>query len=376
MKKNIFLIRNISPEKYGGAESYQIELAKILKKNSYEPIIFSQSKRLVKNAKEEKIKTIIPPYQKRQNWSSWRIVLLPKYFLWQIKTYFWYKKQIKKLKPKAIFVQSRDEWICATLASKKRKTKTYWIDHIDFRTWVLQNVDVPFKNIIGKTILRIGKKVDKIIMISDFEKEELLKITKKYYLKNIITIKNGVVDQLNKYATIKPEPKSFCYVGRLIDYKGINELLGAFMQIKDREAKLNIYGEGKKNDEQKYIDKAKSDPRIIFHGYTSDPLKAISRSEFFVLPSYYEGLSIALLQSAMLGKVIIATDIDGNPEVVDEKTGILVQPKNADALYLAMKRVLDTKNNNTNFSKNIRLKYEKEFDFEKTVKEKIIGRLI
>lgn len=374
MRKTVFLIRNISPEKYGGAESYQIELAKILKKNNYEPIIFSQSSRLIKNAKEEHIKTVIPPYQKRQNWSSWRIILLPKYFLWQIKASFWYKKQIQRIKPEAVFIQSRDEWIATTLAAKKIGTKVFWIDHIDFRTWVLQNVNIPFKNAIGKKILSLAKSVDKIIMISDYERTEFSKITKKWKIDNVITIKNGVIDQINKYKSIKPTIKSFCYVGRLVDYKGLNELIDAFIRIKDQDVTLNIYGDGENKD--KYQKKAAGDTRIIFHGYTDDPLKAIAKSEFFVLPSYYEGLSIALLQAAMLGKTVIATNIDGNPEVVDKKTGILIPSKNTDKLYDAMTTVLNNKQLCKITSSNIRKKYEQEFDFEKTVKERIIGELL
>ena len=119
MERAVFLIRNIAPESYGGGERYQIELGKVLKKNGYRPIIFTASERLIEEAKKNKIKYVRAPYLKMQNWSSWRNILLPVYGLWQLRLWFWYKKQIKKYNPVVLNVQSRDELIGATLAGIK-----------------------------------------------------------------------------------------------------------------------------------------------------------------------------------------------------------------------------------------------------------------
>lgn len=370
--QRIFLIRNVPRDAYGGGESYQLELAKILQANNFDPIIVSSSKELLKNASRQKIKSIKALYLKNQNWSSWRNLLLPIYFFWQIRLYFWYKKQIKKYKPVALDIQSRDDWIAATLAGKKLKTKIFWTDHIDFRTWVLQNINQKFKNPIGKYILKLATIPQKIIMISDFERKIFEKNIKPQKLDNIITIKNGVKDKLYQYKTAKSSSQSFCYVGRIIDYKGINELIKAFELISPDfpTAKLNIFGTGP--EEEKYRNLAQN-PNIIFHGYTKEPLKAIAESEIFILPSYYEGLSISLLQATMMQKTIIATDIDGNPEVVeDEKTGLLVPAKNSQKLANAMRKVLEDPKLAEELAKNARQKYKKEFNFEDTVKEKFI----
>ena len=171
MKGRILLIRNTAPENYGGGESYQIILAKQLEKNDYQPIIVTSSNRLIEEANKANIKTIRAPYLKKQNWSGLSNLLLPIYLLQQKKLYSWYKKLIKEYRPTAIDIQSKDEWIAATKAGRKLKVQVLWTDHIDFRTWVLQNVEKRFKNYIGKQIIKLSKIPKAIIMISDYEKK-------------------------------------------------------------------------------------------------------------------------------------------------------------------------------------------------------------
>ena len=370
MTNKVFLIRNILPKEYGGGESYQLVLAKELKKNGFTPVIVSSSTELLEKAKTDGFETIKAPYLKNQNWSSWRNFLLPFYFLWQTRLKAWYKKQFKKHQPVAVNIQSRDDWLAATKAAAKQNIKIFWTDHIDFRSWVLTNVNQKYKNTIGKKILKIAHLPEKIIMISDYERQAFEKTVAPRKFDNLITIKNGTADELKKYNK-KPQPKTFCYVGRIVDYKGIKELIEAFKLVKDKEATLKIYGDGP--ELKNYQELAKTDERIVFCGYTKKPLDAISDAMVFILPSYYEGLSMSLLDACMLQKTLIATNVDGNPEiVVDGETGLLVPPRDIKALAAAMEKVIKNPKLAACLAKNARTKYEKEFNFEKTIKEKLI----
>lgn len=371
----IFLIRNIDPDSYGGAESYQLELAEVLARQGFDPIIITSSKKLLENAKANKIKTIEAPYIKNQNWSGWRNLLLPIYIFKQSKRRTWYKEQIQKYQPIAIDVQSRDDWIAASLAGKDSGTKVFWTDHADLRSWVLNNIDIKYKNLIGKRILKIAKDVDKIIMISDFEAKYFKTIAAKYNLKNVTVIKNGVVDRRNEYAD-EPIENNFCYVGRITKDKGIGELIEAFNIFTDKNKTmlLDVYGDG--YDFEKYQKLAEGNNRIIFHGFTDNPIEAISRSKIFILPSYHEGLSMSLSQAAMLGKAVIATREGGNPEIVeDHKTGILIKSRDINSLAKAMFEIVDNPSKTNQMAINMRKKYEQELDFEKTIKEKFIPLL-
>ena len=78
----------------------------------------------------------------------------------------------------------------------------------------------------------------------------------------------------------------------------------------------------------------------------------------------------------MLGKAIIATNIDGNPEVVeDQKNGLLIPAKDSNALAEAIEKLLSNPELVKEFSHQSRLKYLHEFDYEKTIHEKLIPLL-
>ena len=342
LKPRIILIRNTNPKFYGGGETFQLTLSQILSKNNFTPVVFTSSQKLLESTQDQKIIAQNSPFLRFQNWSGLRNFLLPIYLLWQKYLSFWYRKQFKKYQPAAIIVQSRDDLISATLAAKKMHIPVFWLDHMDFRSWVLQNVDQKYKNYIGKKILRIAKNVEKIIFISDYERkyfEELISHTKIKKLKNLITIKNGAIDRYAEFEAIEPSPHSLIYLGRLEEYKGIRELIAGFSQVAEKfpEAKLHIYGTGPLSD---YCQKHSSS-QIIYHGFTDESLRKIAESEIFILPSYIEGLSLSLIDATMLGKAIITTNIDGNPEVVeDQRNGLLIPAKDSDALAQAIEKLL------------------------------------
>lgn len=377
LKPRIILIRNTNPKFYGGGETFQLTLSQILNKNNFTPVIFTSSSKLLKVSQSKKILSQNSPFLRFQNWSGLRNFLLPIYLLWQKYLSFWYRKQFKKYQPAAIMVQSRDDLIAATLTAKKMCIPVFWLDHMDFRSWVLQNVDQKYKNYIGKKILRIAKNVEKIIFISDYERnyfEDLISRTEFKKLKNLITIKNGAIDRYVEFEAIKPSPHSLIYLGRLEEYKGIRELIAGFSQVAEKfpEAKLHIYGTGPLSDFcQKY-----SNSQIIYHGFTDEPLKKISEAEIFILPSYIEGLSLSLIDATMLGKAIITTNIDGNPEVVeDQRNGLLIPAKDSNALARAIEKLLSNPKLVEKFGHQSRLKYLQEFDYEKTIHEKLIPLL-
>ena len=370
MKQCVMLIRNIRSDMYGGGETYQLMLAEELLKNGREPIIVTSCDKLLSEAKRLGIKAVRAPFCDCQNYSGIRNLLFPKYVLWQRKLEKWYRGIFSKYQPEVVNIQSRDDWIAATKAAKKMRIRVFWTDHMDFRSWVLKNINIWYKNWIGKWILKCAEDVDKIIMISDFERKWFEKNVMPKKFDNIVTIKNGVCDEYAKYKNVKMEDNSFCYVGRVVDYKGIAELLEAFKLVHEEMpgAKLNIYGDG---DLEKYI--AMAGEGVKFYGYTNEPLRTMAENEIFVLPSYYEGLSMALLEAAMMGKKIIATNVDGNPEVViNNETGLLVPAKNVAKLAQAMKWMLSNSKEADSLARNARKKFEKEYDFDKIFAEKML----
>ena len=114
----IGLVRNVHPKDFGGAEKYQLELAKLLKKNQLNPIIITSSIKLQQEAKAASIRVIHAPYCRKQNWSGLSNFLLPVYFLWQIFLTFWYVVKLHTEKINCLHLQSRDDLLAGTLAAK------------------------------------------------------------------------------------------------------------------------------------------------------------------------------------------------------------------------------------------------------------------
>ena len=91
----------------------------------------------------------------------------------------------------------------------------------------------------------------------------------------------------------------------------------------------------------------------------------MAENEIFVLPSYIEGLSLSLLDAAMMGKKIIASDVGGNSEVIEDgKTGVLISPRSVVELEKAMMWMLDNKEKADIMAKNARDKYLENYNFD------------
>jgi len=130
------------------------------------------------------------------------------------------------------------------------------------------------------------------------------------------------------------------FVGRLANYKGINELVDCFKILAKKYAKLKLLLVGPFEDinplSKDTIHEIETNERILSTGYQSDVRPFFVLADIFVFPSYREGFPQAVMQACAYELPCVVTDINGCNELVFEGiNGYLVPPKNVKSLINA-----------------------------------------
>ncbi len=134
------------------------------------------------------------------------------------------------------------------------------------------------------------------------------------------------------------------FLGRLTTVKHPDLLIESFLRLNTNEnAKLIMAGSGDTAEELK---ERFTDPRVIFTGLiTNDNKKRdiIRACDVFVLPSSYEGMSLALLEAMSCGLACIATDAGNSPEVLKNSGFLINHQKIRQELPVALRILLEQK---------------------------------
>ncbi|MFB3778134.1 MAG: glycosyltransferase family 4 protein [Bryobacteraceae bacterium] len=164
-------------------------------------------------------------------------------------------------------------------------------------------------------------------------------------------------------------------VGRLAPQKGFIYLLQAMPAILKEApaAHLVLAGEGPLEEELKEeTRKTGVAGRIHFLGFRSDVPALLAAFDVFALPSLWEGLSISLIEALAAGKAIVATDIDGNREVVDHgKTALVVPPADVPALASALGLLLSDRPLAERLASSARRSAEVRFSVRRMVEQNL-----
>lgn len=135
-------------------------------------------------------------------------------------------------------------------------------------------------------------------------------------------------------------------VANLFPRKGYDYLLQALVQIKNTLPNIAclIIGEGPaayQNQLHEFVEQNGLQSNVIFAGFQKNVNTFLNVFDVFVLPSILEGFGIVLLEAMALHKPIVASHVGGIPEIVtNDETGILVPPKDSNALAMAIVRLL------------------------------------
>ncbi|MFZ3069219.1 MAG: glycosyltransferase family 4 protein [Microgenomates group bacterium] len=325
------------PPHVGGLESHADEFNKHLSERGCEITVFTP--RLPSSAPEQELRyknvniVRFPAFEIIPNW------FLPKF--WQKK----YKKLVNDIYQKEFdIIISRTRFfftsIMALSYARKRKIKWMHIEHgsdfVQLSNSLHSLIAKLFDYTLGRQIL---KKASVVVANS---KASAVFCKKIYRKRNYQVIYRGIeVDEIehippskdivNKYKGIL----KIIFTGRLIDGKGVGDLVNAVSKLRIKNWILFIIGIGPQiNNLETQTKELKISDKVIFFGQNNkrELIGTLKASDILVNPSYTEGLPTSVIEAAICEKPIIATNVGGTKEIIGDNSGILIPARNPSIL--------------------------------------------
>lgn len=339
----------------GGAEKYFIEITKELRELGHQVAIFSMKH--PKNNPSEFDKYFVSRISFNEGGLKNKIIG-PFRVLFSFEARRKFKRLVKDFKPDIIHIHNIYHQISPSILRVARKRKIPVLMHLHDYKLVCPNYQLLADNKIcysclgGKYYNCLKKKCFKksfwkslLATIEMYLHHRLLKVYKKNInlfiapsqsMKNTVIkfgwpenkikvlynfsekLENDLIDQVSDYGL---------YFGRLSKEKGIDVLLVA-LKLANKKIKLKIVGSGpEENELKKIVVTLKLEKQVEFLGpkFNEDLFLLVKKAKIIFLPSIWlENMPLALLESLMLRKVVVAAKTGGLPELIkDQDTGFL-----------------------------------------------------
>ncbi|MFW6295654.1 MAG: glycosyltransferase family 4 protein [Halothece sp.] len=143
------------------------------------------------------------------------------------------------------------------------------------------------------------------------------------------------------------QPVNFLFLGKINKRKGIYDLLEAFGKLtkeQREQAQIILAGSGEIDQARQVATTLGIENQVQFPGWITPAQRneLLPKADVFLLPSYNEGLPMALLEAMSWGLPVITTPVGGIPEVItDQETGLLVNPGDIEQLRIAMQSLME-----------------------------------
>ncbi len=340
----------------GGAQRFLYDFITHLSPNNYEilataglPAQAGKGGELLEKLEKRNIKTV--PIKNFSNIPGFKNIL----------AFFEILFLIKNFKPEILYLLSSEAGFLGAFAGSLYRLLSRKKVKIIYRIggWAFKEP----RNIAIKKIYLLAEKIsapfkDIIITNSEFDRQLAIK-NKIARPDKIITIYNGLDINDLKFLS-KEEAKKFlessienwklkigncllvATIANLYKNKGLEYLIYAVEKIKSPELKFVIIGDGpEKTRLEQLIKERHLEDSVFLTGYIDNAFRYLKAFDIFVLPSVKEGQPWTILEAMAAEIPIVATNIAGIPEMLEnEKSGLLVEPADPSALVLAIEKIL------------------------------------
>ena len=263
----------------------------------------------------------------------------------------------------------RDEILDSPQKSSK---KLIWI-HNDLKKTEFHNyTDEEFRKFFGfDKIMVISEKIQQDFEVLAKNKEEKSKIVRIYNpldTEEIILKSQEARSKNSNLGTQNPDP-TFVSVGTVFPQKGFDRLLKVHKRLLDEgfHHKILILGDGYDFENIKNLQKdlGVTETSTLF-GFTDNPYPQIKNADFYILSSRYEGFPTVLFEAITLKKNIIATDVSGVREMLDDgKLGLIIE-NSEQGIYDGMKKALENPESFDQYAEILK-NYEMPFNLQNSV---------
>jgi len=362
------------PPHIGGLESHADEFNKYLSQKGVGITVFTP-----------RLPTSAPEFETRYN--DVKIIRFPAFEI--ISNYplpkFWSPKFWRSFfglfKQKFDIVISRTRFfntsLLALIYAKIKKVKWIHIEHGSdfvrsggsFSTGIARVHDYTF----GRLVLWSA---DKVVANSRSSAEFCRKLVKNMECEVIYRgVEIEKIDNANSALEIKaqyPNNTIITFIGRLIDGKGVSDLIRAVKDLKENY-ELFIIGDGpQKADLENLTTEFEIEKKVIFFGHKKfeQAMGILKISDIFVNPSYTEGLPTSVIEAALCRKAIIATNVGGTPEIItDSLSGYLINPRDISTLKNKLEILINSETLRKKFGNNVYDAVLDKFNWNKSIEK-------
>ncbi|RKI91752.1 glycosyltransferase family 1 protein [Parablautia intestinalis] len=218
-----------------------------------------------------------------------------------------------------------------------------------------------------KSVQRIFSMADSFLVLSPVAKQFFSGIVEE---NKIVVLPNSICIPPAKRKQYGQ--RRILFLGRLCRAKGIEELLEAAAELVKKYPDMKLYLGGIWEEKELKELAARHSSHVVDLGWITGEEKSryLAESDIFVLPSYFEGQPVSILEAMAYSCAIVASNVGGIPQMIeDEKTGILVLPENVRSLKKGLEKALGDAEICARMGANARQKVEEGFSIEKNMEK-------
>lgn len=213
-----------------------------------------------------------------------------------------------------------------------------------------------------KNIKKMIKYASNVIVLSENWKEFITSIVPDA---NVTVVYNAV--EISSPKT-NYDNSNILFLGKVCEEKGIYDIIDAVAEISNPKLKVYIGGNGDIDKIKKVVINKNIENQIHFLGWINkeEKEKLFDKCSMFLLPSYNEGLPMAMLEAMSHGLAVIASNVGGIPSaIIDRENGMMVKPGDVNMLKKVITEISSDVRFKQKLGDNARISVIKKYSLEK-----------